>query len=249
MTEADDEAAAALDEFVAEGQITSVLSIIKTGKEASAYLCRAHPSLGVKYAVAKVYFGRKHRNFANDATYAGGRSIMQAIPGQVGRALKNKSEAGRKFQSALWVDREFETLFTLRDAGLDVPDVYACTEAAVLMEYVGDGGGAALQLQHADLDPVEAEAAWARLLWNIEEMLRLDIVHGDLSAYNVLAWKGRTVIIDFPQAVDPRFSDAARDLLERDIRNLGRYFERFGIDADAARRANDLWWRWKRGRL
>ncbi|MGD9932595.1 MAG: RIO1 family regulatory kinase/ATPase [Dehalococcoidia bacterium] len=249
MSEEDEAAPSALDEFIAEGQITSVLSIIKTGKEASAYLCRAHPSLGAKFAVAKVYHDRTRRNFANDSVYASGRSIMQAVPGQVGRALKNKSEAGRKFQSALWVDREFETLFTLRDAGLDVPDVYACTGSAVLMEFVGDGSGAALQLQHADLDPADAEAAWARLLWNIEEMLRLDIVHGDLSAYNVLAWKGRTVLIDFPQAVDPRFSDAARDLLERDIRNLGRYFERFGIDPDAARRANDLWWRWKRGRL
>lgn len=249
MSEEDEAAPSALDEFMAEGQITSVLSIIKTGKEASAYLCRAHPSLGAKFAVAKVYHDRTRRNFANDAVYAGGRSIMQAMPGQVGRALKNKSEAGRKFQSALWVDREFETLFTLRDAGLDVPDVYACTGSAVLMEFVGDGSGAAPQLQQADLDAAEAEAAWARLLWNIEEMLRLDIVHGDLSAYNVLAWKGRTVLIDFPQAVDPRFSDAARDLLERDISNLGRYFERFGIDPDATRRANDLWWRWKRSRL
>lgn len=242
-------APAALDEFFAEGQITSVLSIIKTGKEASAYLCRAHPALGVKYAVAKVYHDRTRRNFANDAVYAGGRSIMQAVPGQVGRALKNKSEAGRRFQSALWVDREFETLFTLRDAGLDVPDVYACTEGAVLMEYVGDGSGPAPQLQHATLDREAAGPMWERLLWNIEEMLRLDVVHGDLSAYNVLVWKGRAVIIDFPQAVDPRFSEAARGLLERDIRNLGRSFARFGVDSDAARLAEDLWWRWRHSQL
>jgi RIO kinase 1 len=240
---------AALEEFLSEGVITGVLSIIKSGKEASAYLCRAHSSLGAKYAVAKVYHERSRRNFANDAVYAGGRSIMQAIPGQVGRALKNKSEFGRTVQSAIWVDREFETLVALSDAGLDVPDVYASTGQAVLMEYLGDGSMAAPQLQHAEIDRATAERMWDQLGWNVREMLRLDTVHGDLSAYNVLAWKGRAVIIDFPQAVDPRFSESARDLLERDIRNLARYFERHGIEADASRLADRLWWEWKRNRL
>lgn len=249
MAQVEETAVAALDEFISEGAITSVLSIIKSGKEASAYLCRAHPSLGAKYAVAKVYHERSRRNFANDAVYAGGRSIMQRLPGQVSRALKNKSEFGRNVQSAIWVDREFETLTTLHDAGLDVPDVFAATEGAILMEYLGDGAHAAPQLQHADVGRADAGALWARLLWNVEEMLRLDTVHGDLSAYNVLLWKGRATIIDFPQAVDARFSPAARDLLERDVRNLGGYFARRGVEVDPGRIADRLWWNWKRGRL
>jgi RIO kinase 1 len=240
---------AALDEFFSEGMLKEVLSVIKSGKEASAYLCRAHPSLGAKYAVAKVYHDRARRNFANDAVYADGRSIMAALPGQIGRALKNKSEFGRNVQGAIWVDREFEALYTLRDAGLDVPDVYAATGQAVLMEYIGDGSAAAPQLQHATIDNEDARVMWERLLWNIEEMLRLNTVHGDLSAYNVLAWKGRPVIIDYPQAVDVRFSPAARDLLERDIRNLGKYFERHGIEVDSERLASRLWGRWRRAGL
>jgi RIO kinase 1 len=238
---------ASLDEFFSAGLIEEVVSIIKSGKEAGAYLCRGSRALGAKWAVAKVYHDRSHRNFANDSVYAGGRSIMQAMPGQVGRALKNKSEAGRRFQAALWVDREFETLYTLRDAGLDVPDVYAAAEGAILMEYVGNGAGAAPQLHQARLTDQEASAAWGRLLWNVEEMLALNTVHGDLSAYNVLWWKGRAVIIDFPQAVDPRFSEAARALLERDLRNLGRYFERHGIRPDAGWLAGRLWGQWRRG--
>ena len=87
----------------------------------------------------------------------------------------------------------------MRDAGLDVPDVFASTEGAVLMEYVGDGSMAAPQLQHAELERHEAGPLWERLLRNIEETLRLDTVHGDLSPYNVLYWKGRPFIIDFPQ--------------------------------------------------
>jgi len=249
VAQLEEAAPAALEEFFSEGLVREVLSVIKSGKEASAYLCRASPSLGVKYAVAKVYHERSRRNFANDAVYANGRSVLQALPGQYSRALENKSAFGRKVQGGIWVDREFETLYTLRDAGLDVPDVYASTEQAVLMEYVGDGAGAALQLQHAEIDGDTAKRMWDRLLWNVEQMLRLNTVHGDLSAYNVLAWKGRAVIIDFPQAVDVRFSPAARDLLERDLRNLGKYFARHGITVDASRLAGRLWGSWYRSEL
>ena len=56
----------AVEEFLSEGLITDVISIIKSGKEASAYLCHAHRSLGAKYVVAKVYHERSRRNFNND---------------------------------------------------------------------------------------------------------------------------------------------------------------------------------------
>ena len=57
---------------------------------------------------------------------------------------------------------------------------------------------------------------------NVELMLAYDRVHGDLSAYNVLYRDGEVRIIDFPQAVDPRFNSNALYLLERDIEHLCR---------------------------
>ncbi len=44
---------------------------------------------------------------------------------------------------------------------------------------------------------------YERLLRNIEIMLEHGIVHGDLSAYNVLYWEGQITLIDFPQVVSP----------------------------------------------
>ena len=38
---------------------------------------------------------------------------------------------------------------------------------------------------------------------NVELMLSLGRIHGDLSAYNVLYWQGEVKIIDFPQAIEP----------------------------------------------
>ena len=60
----------------------------------------------------------------------------------------------------------------------------------------------------------------------------LNIVHGDLSAYNMLWWQGRLVIIDFPQSVDAFANPHAPDLLHRDLRNVHEWFSRQKADFD-----------------
>ena len=46
---------AAIQEFLDAALITEVLNVVESGKEATVYRCRAHKSLGVRYAIAKVY--------------------------------------------------------------------------------------------------------------------------------------------------------------------------------------------------
>ena len=228
----------AVEEFLSEGLITEVLSTIKSGKEAAAYLCRAGRELGPKYVVAKVYHERNQRNFNRDTIYQEGRVILN---GQIARAVAKKTEMGREAQAAMWVDYEYEALCALFDAGADVPEPFACTGQALLMEYVGERDTAAPQLQSASLTREEAEAALERLRWNVRLFLSHNLVHGDLSAFNVLWHRGRAIVIDFPQAVDPRFAPAARSLLERDLKNLSRYFSRHQIAFDAQAEAERLW--------
>jgi RIO kinase 1 len=80
-------------------------------------------------------------------------------------------------------------------------------------------------------------------------MLGANVVHGDLSPYNVLWWNDRASVIDLPQAVDPRFNRSARALLERDVSNVCRYFARAGVDVNPVRIASDLWRRFLRAEL
>jgi serine/threonine-protein kinase RIO1 len=61
------------------------------------------------------------------------------------------------------------------------------------------------------------------------------------SAFNILYWQGQITVIDFPQAVDPRFNGTARMLLERDVANVCSYFRRYGLRVDATRIADALW--------
>ena len=76
---------------------------------------------------------------------------------------------------------------------------------------------------------------------NVRLMLDMHLVHGDLSAFNILYWEGEIAIIDFPQVVGARSNPNARMLLERDIKRVCDYFGRYGVRADASRLTRDLW--------
>ena len=120
---------AAIQEFIDEALVLEVLNVIKSGKEATVYRCRAHPSLGAKWVAAKVYHSINFRNFKDPTVYDAGRTIGV---GQVARAVKNHSEFGRKAQAAIWTDYEYGTLCTLHEAGADVPEPFASTETAMV---------------------------------------------------------------------------------------------------------------------
>ena len=91
------------------------------------------------------------------------------------------------------------------------------SDRALLMTYIGDEDDAAPQLRSYRPDPDEAEELFRQVLRNVELFLYRNVIHGDLSAYNILVWEGQATLIDLPQAVDPRKNRHARGLLERDL--------------------------------
>ena len=236
----------ALEQFFAEGLITEVLYVVKSGKEATVYCCQAHPSTGVELLAAKVYRSRNNRGFKNDAIYQEGRRILD---GHVRRAVQNKSRFGREAQFGIWIDYEFAALNALYKAGADVPRSLARSGRAILMEYLGDRQQAAPSLQGVELARDAVYSVFDRLMRNIELWLANNYVHADLSAYNVLYWQEQVRIIDFPQAVDPRFNPNARSLLTRDIENICRYMARYGLQRDGHAIADRLWRRFKNSEL
>ncbi len=239
-----------LEAFEDQGLIAGVLGLVKIGKEASVYCCRAAPSLGGGLVAAKVYRGRQYR-FKNDAVYQESRAREIGLRGSGLRAFnkRRKSEVGRQVQSGTWIHHEYDLLRRLFEAGADVPRPLAANGNAILMEYLGDEAEAAPQLNRVDLDPVEASRLLERLMANVELMLAENVVHGDLSPHNVLYWRGQATVIDFPQAVDPRFNRHAFDLLSRDVDNICRYFAAGGVEVSAAALTSDLWQRFTYARL
>ncbi len=242
--------------FYADNLIDDVLRLIKGGKEANVYLCRANASIGVPFLAAKVYRPRKHRSLKNDAIYREGRGVIgeggktvKARDKRVGRAMQNMTRFGQELRTGSWIGHEHEMLRRLGEAGVDVPRTFALGDGAILLEYVGDENGAAPTLQDVAPSPGEIDELFDRAIGNIERMLACDCIHADLSAYNVLYWQGRITIIDFPQAVDPRINRHAESLFLRDVTRVCQYFGRHGVKTDAAGIGADLWSRYQHGEL
>jgi RIO kinase 1 len=239
-----------IEPFIDQGYVDEVLGLVKTGKEASVYACRAGPAAGCDLVAAKVFRGAQYR-FKNDAVYQEARARELGISGSALRAFnkRRKSSTGRDVQAGSWRMREYQVLQLLHDSYADVPRPIAAEGEAILMEYIGDEDEAAQQLNRVRVPEDEAPALFQRLMNNVELFLALNLVHGDLSPHNVLYRRGELRIIDFPQATDPRFNSHARDFLNRDIANLARYFAEYGVEADADALAGDLWRRFQRAEL
>jgi len=239
-------------EFMDRRLIEEVLGSVRPGKEADLYVCRAGPEAGHRLLAAKVYRERSRRGFRAEETYLEGRADLRrgrAALGSVARAVARRSTAGKALLSEIWVRREYEVLRRLFAEGVPVPRPVACTARAVLMEYLGDEAEAAPRLIDAVLAPDDAWRIRVELLDLVERCLAVGLIHGDLSAYNVLLFGGRPYVIDWPQAVDAAVHPGAEALLARDVRNLTRHFARYGCPDDGPGRALDLWDRWRRGQL
>jgi RIO kinase 1 len=240
-----------LERFYEDDLIADVLSAVKSGKEATVYCCAGGPATERAYVAAKVYRPRMFRSLQNDALYRESRAQRDTE----GRAVRNdrrwrahqRSSRGQQERVATWISAEFQTQRLLYEAGADVPQPFAQIGNALLMDYIGEGDEAAPLLREIRLERDEAQTLFEQVLRNVEVFLRCDCIHGDLSAYNILSQPGRVTIIDFAQAVDPRYNLQVYPLLLRDVERVCRSFARYGVEAEAERLASAMWDRYLRG--
>src|SRR5687767_767411 len=119
-----------LQELIDRGSIREVVSVLKSGKEATVCCCRdRHGGL----VAAKVYRPLEHRRFRNDQVYRGGK----VLKGRAQRALDNKSDHGRAVQLGTWQHYEWETINLMHEIGSDVPRPIERSAGVIVMEYVG----------------------------------------------------------------------------------------------------------------
>ncbi len=234
----------ALEPFFDEGLIHDVIRPLASGKEAMIWLCRANRRLtGEDVVVAKTYRNTQVRDFADGAAYLDGR--FRKVTSQV-RAMEKKNKPGREFSQTFWVAHEFATLSTLHETGCPVPRPIASADRGMLLQYLGEGDTSAPQLRELKPGAEEAGEILAVLLRTIERFLLRDVIHADLSAYNVLWWEDQPWVIDFPQAVDARFNSSAQQFLRRDVLRLCEWAAKRGAETpDATRFADDLWTSWE----
>jgi len=212
-----------------QGAIDTDLGILKTGKEADVFLLERadprDPESGVVMA-AKRYRSSEHRTFHRSARYTEGRSMKRS---RDERALKRKSTYGRIVAAGEWAISEWDALKRLHALGLPVPYPVQIDGTEILMEWITVDGETAPRLSQTRPAPGLLQSYYDQLRDVLVTMVQAGLVHGDLSAYNILAAGDRLVIIDLPQIVDLVGNAAGMDFLMRDCTNICAWFRAKGL--------------------
>jgi RIO kinase 1 len=187
---------------------------IATGKEGNVF--RATTASG-DYLAVKIYR-------VSNATF---NNIQKYIVGD--ERFRNVGR-NRRRGIFLWAQKEFRNLERLSSAGVLVPEPVTCQKNVIAMEYVNVDGDPAPTLKQAGTD--DPQALFDTLSDQLDRMYKkAGLIHADFSEYNVLMRGYEPTIIDVGQAVLLNHP-MAPEFLERDVRNLARYFKGYGIKAD-----------------
>lgn len=227
-----------LRQYFDDGTIDGYERVLSEGKEAVVHVVSKSGNGGKVYYAAKVYKKREERGFKNRADYFVTQNLYKR---RAILAIRKKTRFGRDVEEAVWQNRETGYLAELLAVGADVPALVKAGQDSFIMEYLGEGEERAPKLIEARGELADPRGVFERLIGNVELFLRCNIVHGDLSPYNVLYYRGRAVVIDFPQASDPRRNPNAQALLLRDLRNICAFFSKCAVNSDPDALFGEMW--------
>lgn len=198
--------------FLMEGILDEVHGVVNAGKEARIYWGKSKEG---KDLAVKIYL-------TSSAEFKKGMS--KYIEGDY--RFKGVKRDTRSLIFA-WAQKEFRNLEQAARAGVNVPKPIAVKNNVLLMEFIGMDGVSAPSLK--EQLPDNPRKAYRQLMTNLIKLYRkADLVHGDLSEYNMMLYKGDIVLFDMAQAV-PSSHPMARSLLERDLANINRFFSKLGV--------------------
>ncbi len=138
-----------------------------------------------------------------------------------------------------WVNKEFRNLTRLKDAGVYVPKAITSLSNVLIIEFIGDEDGNPAPTVK-NLPPQDPNDFFEKLVDQMDKFInKANLIHGDLSTYNILNYDEEPVIIDVSQSV-VRDHIIANELLERDIKNISFEFSKMGVDTSIEDLTNRL---------
>jgi RIO kinase 1 len=194
------------------GVIDEVHGVVSAGKEARVYWGKNREG---KELAVKIYL---------TASAEFRKGMLKYIEGD--HRFKSVKRDTRSLVFT-WAQKEFRNLDQAARAKVPVPKPIAVKKNVLVMEFMGEDGVSAPSFK--EQVPEEPEKTYELLLKYLARLYRkADLVHGDLSEYNLLMWKGKPILFDMSQSV-PTSHPLARFLLERDLVNLNKFFSRLGV--------------------
>jgi RIO kinase 1 len=200
-------------DFLKKGTIDEIHGVVRAGKESRVYWGKNKEG---KELAIKIYLVVSSEFRKGLVKYIEGDPRFQNL------------KHGTRSLIFAWAQKEFKNLELATRARVRVPRPIAVKNNVLIMEFIGENGESAPSLK--EQSPKHPEKVYKDLMAYLEILYRkAELVHGDLSEYNVMIWRGRTVIFDVSQAV-LLVHPMADFLLRRDLTNINKYFSRLGVE-------------------
>jgi len=196
-----------------KGTIDEIYGVVKAGKEARIYWGK-NPD-GRELAI-KIYLTTSAEFKRGMLPYIRGDPRFAHVRG------------GTRSLVYAWAQKEFKNLQRAHEVRVRVPEPIAVNKNVLIMEFIGENGVSAPLMKETSLrNPGQV---YRRLLAHVKKLYqKAELVHADLSEYNIMIWKNQPVVFDVSQAV-PLKHPMADQFLRRDLENLYKYFKRLGVD-------------------
>lgn len=200
-------------ELMNKGTIGEIHGVVSAGKESRVYWAKDNEG---KELAIKIYL-------TLSAEFRKG--MLPYIEGDP--RFKNVKRDTRSLIFT-WARKEFRNLEQATRAGIRVPKPLAIRNNVLIMEFIGKNGVSAPLLR--EKSPKDPAKTYEILVNSLEKLYcNAELVHGDLSEYNIMVWKNKPVIFDMSQSVSI-YHPMAGFLLQRDITNLNRFFSRLDVN-------------------
>ncbi|KAF0972834.1 hypothetical protein FDP41_009083 [Naegleria fowleri] len=129
----------------------------------------------------------------------------------------------------VWAEKEMRNLRRLENVGIPCPKVHVLKQHVLVMSFIGKNGWPAPRLKDAKLSLTKLREIYLDIIKSVRTMYqKAKLVHGDLSEYNLLYFKGRVYFIDVSQSVENDHPNAL-EFLRKDCENVKNFFFKNGL--------------------
>jgi len=183
--------------------------VVASGKESRVYwgVTAKNTSVAVKiYLVVNAEFKHRLQYITGDPRFSSVRKGMRNIV-------------------KVWARKELKNLRTAYDARIPVPKPIYLKGNVLVMEFIGEDGVPAPTLNVCEVTHKD----YLEILKVVSRLYKAELVHADLSEYNVFLHRDKLMLFDFGSAVNIKHRNTEQFLI-RDIYNINRFFNKRGIE-------------------
>eukprot|EP00005_Dracoamoeba_jomungandri_P008045 CAMPEP_0174269964 /NCGR_PEP_ID=MMETSP0439-20130205/42811_1 /TAXON_ID=0 /ORGANISM="Stereomyxa ramosa, Strain Chinc5" /LENGTH=595 /DNA_ID=CAMNT_0015359001 /DNA_START=42 /DNA_END=1829 /DNA_ORIENTATION=+ len=204
------------------GVLEEFNGVISTGKESHVYHGVSGPNMegvkaGTDVAIKIFSLDMVKHGFKDRSKYVDGEFRYRHV------ATQNSRQAIK-----VWAEKELRNLKRIQ-SHLSSPTPYVLKKNILVMSFLGKGNVPAPRLKDAQVSVDKYHILYLQCIKMMRKMYqKCDLVHADLSEYNILYHRSHLWFIDVSQAIENDHPNAM-EFLRRDCKNITTFFRKKGV--------------------